>query len=123
MDDSADNVFSIAEDEVSAVLESLPAEVREVFQRVAICLEPTVPQDLIDEGISPDTLGLFSGSSVSHPDESDSPPTIHLFVLPIWHYSERRIRRFREEVRITLLHELGHFLDFEEDDLRQRNLD
>lgn len=123
MENPAAHVFAIAEDEVSAVLESLPGEVRDVCQAVAICLESAVPQSLIDEGIEPDTLGLFSGDTVNHPGSGDAPPTIHLFILPIWDYAGRRIRDFREEVKVTLLHELGHFLALEEDDLRQRNLD
>jgi predicted Zn-dependent protease with MMP-like domain len=30
---------------------------------------------------------------------------------------------FREEVRVTFLHELGHYIGFNEDDLEQRGLE
>lgn len=122
MGNSAAQVFKVAEDVVSAVLESLPDEVKEVCQTVAICLESTVPQSLIDDGIEPETLGLFSGDTFNQPGSGDAPPTIHLFILPIWDYAGRRIRDFREEVKITLLHELGHYLALEEDDLERRHL-
>ncbi len=123
MDTLATRIFRAAEEEVEAVLESFPPEIKEVCNAVAICIEARVPQGLIDEGIERDTLGLFSGDTVNQPGSGDAPPTIHLFIVPIWDYAGHRMRSFREEVKVTLLHELGHYLALEEDDLRKRHLD
>ena len=73
--------------------------------------------------MEPDLLGLFSGHAF--PDEvSDppAPPQVYLFLENLWDYCEEDKTTFAEEVRITYLHELGHYLGLEEDDLESRGL-
>ena len=44
---------------------------------------------------------------------------ITLFRVPLME-SCRTMEELREEIRITLLHELGHYFGFEENDLEER---
>ena len=52
-----------------------------------------------------------------------APTEIILYMENIWEYAGRRSPDFREEVRRTYLHELGHYLGLDEDDLFDRDLD
>ena len=42
-------------------------------------------------------------------------PRIRLFLDNLWEDCDRDLETFRDEVRITLLHELGHYLGLDED--------
>ena len=68
------------------------------------------------EDLEQDLLGLFEGRT--HADEASEMiadmPRIRLFLDNLWDYAEHDRETFREEIRITLLHELGHFLGLDE---------
>ena len=51
------------------------------------------------------------------------PPQIILFLGNIWELAEGDEESFCDEVRTTLLHELGHYLGLDEDDLTERGLE
>jgi predicted Zn-dependent protease with MMP-like domain len=51
------------------------------------------------------------------------PPQIILFLENIWDVAETDEKLFRDEVRTTFLHELGHYLGLDEDDLTERGLE
>ena len=78
-----------------------------------------------DEGVEPDLLGLFVGPALDEAAGLDDPlpPEILLFLENLWDYAEEDPGIFREEVRRTYLHELGHYLGLEEDDMASRDLD
>ena len=116
----------IAEREVDALVRRLPGDIRSRLGGVALEILPAVPRPLVSgEGVAPDTLGLFSGPSFREALDSDDwqPPTISLFLGPLWDYAEGDEAAFREEVRTTWLHELGHYLGLEEGDLAARGLE
>ncbi len=72
-----------------------------------------------------DYLGLFEGPDL-HEFQSGSVasvPVVYLFLANLRAHASDTPRRFREEVRITLLHELGHFLGWDEIDIAARGLD
>jgi predicted Zn-dependent protease with MMP-like domain len=50
-------------------------------------------------------------------------PRIRLFLDNLWDHSEGDLRRFRDELRITLLHELGHFLGLDEEQVANLGLE
>jgi predicted Zn-dependent protease with MMP-like domain len=72
-----------------------------------------------------DLLGLFEGASLSDPtpDDLNSLPRIRLFLDSLWDYAEGDPEIFRQEVRITLLHELGHYLGLNEDQVADMGLE
>jgi predicted Zn-dependent protease with MMP-like domain len=51
------------------------------------------------------------------------PPQILLFLENIWDYAGGDTGLYRDEVRITYYHELGHYLGWDEDELSRRGLD
>jgi predicted Zn-dependent protease with MMP-like domain len=115
----------IASEVVGRTQGTLPPEIREVARRVAVHFEATPRPDLLAEGFEPDLLGLFSGDPLGSEDSAGqgAPPQIHLYMANLWDYAEGDIRAFRDEVRLTFLHELGHFLGWDEDQVAARGLD
>lgn len=115
----------LAATEVDAALATLPPTLRDLARAIPVHYEALPPQSLVDEGFEPDILGLFDGSphgSEFHEDQP-MPPQISLFLENLWDFADRDLAVFREEVRITFLHELGHYFGWDEDDLSARELD
>ena len=121
----AQELERVAAQVVERTLGQLPKEIREVAGRVAVHFEPAPKADVLAEGFEPDLLGLFSGDPLGASDapEQAVPPQIHLYVANLWDYAGEDLGAFREEVRLTFLHELGHFLGWDEDDVAARGLD
>lgn len=113
----------MAGDEVDAVLAALPAPLREKASRLPITFEPCPNAGLQDDGIAPDTLGLFVGPDFAEEEAVPMPPQIILFLENIWDMADGDVDLFREEVATTLLHELGHYLGLDEGDLTDRGLE
>lgn len=111
-----------AEEEIGALVDELPARLREVIDRIAVLLEDFPPPERQEEGIEPDQLGLFEGVGAEDPG-SHQVPRIVLWLGNLWEYSYEDEEAFREEVRVTFLHELGHYLGLDEEDLAERDLD
>jgi predicted Zn-dependent protease with MMP-like domain len=114
---------SIAATEVEAILSSLPAPLREPACKLPIILERVPNEGLIADGIEPDTLGLFTGPEFADEEHATLPPQIILFLENIWDATEGDEESFREEIRTTFLHELGHYLGLDEDGLTERGLE
>ncbi len=123
----------IARDEfeglIAAAIKELPAELRRHLDgEVTISVTDAPGRSLCqseDPPLSPLILGLFVGSALSERSVFDSaslPPMIMIFQRNI-----ERVARTREEcieeLRVTLLHELGHYLGLDEDDLAERGLE
>ncbi len=120
-----DRLLALAADTVGAAQRRLPPELRTLARGVAVHYDRVAGPELIAEGFPPDILGLFNGTpygaELSH--ETTTPPQIILFVASLWDFAGGDADAFREEVRITYLHELGHFLGWDEDDVAARGLD
>jgi len=54
---------------------------------------------------------------------SEDLPRIRLFLENVWEWVERDEQDYRDEVATTYLHELGHYLGWDEDDVAQRGLE
>ena len=115
----------IAANVVGAAQRQLPAEIRKLAGGVAVHYEIAPSEELIAEGFEPDILGLFSGSPHGTELALDSPvpPQILLYLASLWEFADGNVEAFREEVRVTYLHELGHYLGWDEDQLTARGLD
>lgn len=114
----------LAEREIGGLIGRLPAVVQKKIDSVTIVFESRPGNDLIAEGIERDTLGLFSGASLLDDDQTSALPSeIILFLENIREEALDSGRSFTAELRRTFLHELGHYLGFEEPDMKNRNLD
>jgi predicted Zn-dependent protease with MMP-like domain len=104
---------------VARVVDDLPDAIQHLLEDVAIVVEDEPsPDHLDDAGLDPDDelFGLYQG--IPHTERSSSyslvtPDRIIIFAGPLERtYGTRR--EFDEQIRITLLHELGHHLGFDE---------
>ena len=112
--------YDWADKETAAVLSALPADISGKLANLMITLEsaPAPPEG--DEGL----LGLFIGTAYGDElaDADPQPPRIRLFIENIREEVANNPIRFRQEVRTTLLHEIGHYLGWNEADLESRGL-
>ena len=115
----------IAREEVERIVRSLPPDLRRFADEVGVSYENGVAAHWVEDGVAPDSLGLFSGPSRTDDDyEVDfEPPLITLFVANLRDYAHDDAAAFRREVRTTYLHEFGHYLGLEEPDLKARGLE
>ena len=116
----------IAKTEVAALRLELPREMARRAAEVPVVMLPQPTKAMVrDDGIDPDLLGLFVGPNCAEGVESGDPlpPEILLFLDNLWDYAEGDEDLFREEVRVTYYHELGHYLGLEEGDLEDRGLE
>jgi len=114
---------TLASAEIEATLASLPKPLRERAEKLPVTLERVPNTGLQADGIEPDTLGLFTGAEFAEEGHAPLPPQIILFLENLWDFAEDDEKIFREEVRTTFLHELGHYLGLDEDELTDRGLD
>jgi predicted Zn-dependent protease with MMP-like domain len=110
---------------VGAAQRQLPPEIRSLARGVAVHYEDKPAEDLIADGFEPDILGLFTGSPHGSETTVDNPtpPQILLYLESLWDFAEGDLEVFREEVRLTYLHELGHYFGWDEDQLTARGLE
>ena len=114
----------MAETEVRDVIEALPGPLRERAQRLPVTYQPCPTAALVRDGIEPDTLGLFVGPAFAGEFATSAPLSaqVFLYVDNLWDFADGDPDIYKEEVRTTLLHELGHYLGLDEDDLFDRGL-
>lgn len=112
-------MLRLAETQVERALEQLPAEVREAAQECLVCYEDMEEALESGEDLAEDLLGLFEGFSRMEPLPGipEDMPRIRLFLDNLWDYAEGDERTYRKEVRITYLHELGHYLGWGEEEI------
>jgi predicted Zn-dependent protease with MMP-like domain len=123
LEPDAQTLEALARRTVELLRESLPPELIQASESVALIVEPEPDPSAVEEGVAPDTLGLFSGDSHRvFPGDILYPPRIHIYWENLWHFSEGDIAGFIQEVRRTYLHELGHYLGLNENDLSERGL-
>jgi predicted Zn-dependent protease with MMP-like domain len=109
--------------EVEKTLAALPEPLRIRAEKLPVIFERQPNAELQADGIEADTLGLFTGAEFVEENDVPLPPQIILFLQNIWDVAETNEKRFREEVRTTFLHELGHYLGLDENDLMERGLE
>lgn len=115
----------VAAHAVGAAQRKLPPEIRPLARGVAVHYERAPAPDVLADGFPDDILGLFTGSphgtelATTHP----APPQILLYLENLWDFADGDPEVFRDEVRLTYLHELGHYLGWDEDQMAARGLD
>jgi len=116
---------AVADAVIRTTLHSLPEPVRVAAESCVIEAVNLTDCLAAGEALEDDLLGLFEGAALTEA-EPESPlqlPRIRLFIDNLWEFAERDTSRFRDEVRITLLHELGHYLGYNEDEIAHRGLE
>ena len=115
-------LHALALAEVEATLAALPTPLRERAEKLPVTFERQPNRGLQADGIEANTLGLFTGPEFADEGNVPMPPQIILFLENIWDFAEGDEEIFRDEVHTTFLHELGHYLGLDEDQLAERGL-
>ena len=108
---------ALAEQEITQILAELPSPLCERAKEVPVALERWPNRAMQADGIEADTLGLFTGPEWAEEGQIPAPPHIILYLENLWEAAETDGQRFRDEIKTTFLHELGHFFGFAEDDM------
>lgn len=115
--------------EVRKAARKLPRQFRQCLDRVPVVVQD-VPAVSLAEGtdrdeVGPDILGLFDGVPLPETSSFDMPQTrpntIYLFQRNLERAAQDRDDLI-EQIRITLYHELAHYLGFEEEDMDDMGL-
>ena len=119
-------LIAIASDVVAATQRRLPPEIREAARAGARALRAVARRGRAGRGVRagpPRALHRQPATGPSSRAGSPEPPRIFLYTANLWDYAEEDVEAFRDEVRLTYLHELGHFLGWDEDQIAARGLD
>ncbi|MFK7961314.1 MAG: metallopeptidase family protein [Phycisphaerales bacterium] len=117
---------------LEAVLETLPPALHELLEEAPLIVDdvpsPEMLAELGMEDVPEELCGLHSGVPITERSVEDVgwPETIHLFRVGIIEHAggpEALEADLREEIRITLLHEIGHHFGLDEDDLERLGYD
>jgi len=117
---SPDAFEALAFEEAQAVLAELPPDLRAEAETVLLAVEDRRLADQSQHGIM--TLGLYEGVPLveRHADSVlFAPDRVTLYRLPLQSLA-RSEGELRRQVRKTLIHELGHFFGFDEEELHRR---
>jgi len=122
---SPQHLENLASPVIQQTLSRLPDDIREAAESCLI--ESVMMAEAVehDPDLTDDLLGLFEGQSHAealHAAEPGDLPRIRLFLDNLWEYADRDRATFREEVRLTLLHELGHYLGLDEEQVEALGL-
>ena len=105
------------DDHVKAALDSLPADIASALENIVLLIEDEHPED-------PDLFGLYEG--IPLPERGDMagelPDRITIFRIPL----EEEFpdpADLEREIRITVLHEIGHYFGLDEGRLAELGYD
>ena len=96
------------EEHVRHALDSVPSDIAAALKNVAVVVEDEHPED-------PDLFGLWEGGGLE-------PDKITIYRLPL-EESFPDPGELEREIRITVLHELGHYFGMDEDRLSELGYD
>lgn len=128
------------------VIDDLPPALRELLEEAPVIVEDQPDAHLLRElGMTPDQAGELCGLHSGIPmteqsvsDDAELPTTMHLFRRGIIEHAggwaatpdgdgsgglQGGEAAIAEEIRITLLHEIGHHFGLDEDDLARLGYD
>jgi predicted Zn-dependent protease with MMP-like domain len=102
------------DDHVRAALDGLPNDLAAGLRNVAVVVADENPED-------PDLFGLYEG--IPLPERGDDagslPDRIVIYRLPLEDAFGHDPAELEKEIRITVLHELGHYFGLDEDRLAE----
>jgi predicted Zn-dependent protease with MMP-like domain len=114
---------------LEAAVKALPEHVKGYLDNVTISVED-IPsdEDLMDQSppLSPSILGVFRGTPVGERSVTNAydhfPAAIVLYQKNLERFARTR-EELIEQIGITVMHEVGHLVGLDEDDLWERGLD
>ncbi len=112
---------------VQGAIDRLPPYARDALKETPVIVLPIPSENELRGGdVAPTVLGVFSGlplnARVGMESGDNVPATIHLFQRNLQRFAQNR-EELEEEIAVTLMHEVGHLLGMDEDELFRRGLD
>jgi predicted Zn-dependent protease with MMP-like domain/Flp pilus assembly protein TadD len=114
---------------VAGALEQLPEHVKPYLENTTISVEPLPDEEDLtssDPPLSPCILGVFRGTPIGERSVTSSadhfPAAIVLYQRNLERFARTR-EELCEQIGITLLHEVGHLVGLDEEDLWERGLE
>jgi predicted Zn-dependent protease with MMP-like domain/Flp pilus assembly protein TadD len=112
---------------VSDAIAKLPPQTQDALTNATIAVERIPTDEDLDGGrLSPTMLGIFHGTPVDRrsplSDVDHRTAVIKLFQANLERLATSR-EELVEEIGVTLLHEVGHLMGLDEDELYERGLD
>lgn len=109
---------------VERALEGVPVKVRKWLANVPIIVDdlPALEDLRGEPPLSPLSVGLFKGGDINADKGNQLPSSIHLYQRNLERYSTDE-DQLVEEIETTLLHEVGHFVGWDEDEVKAHGLE
>lgn len=99
------------EEQVRAALDDLPPEFAAALENVAVVIEEENPEE-------PDIFGWYDGVGPGRDHAGALPDRIVIYRRPL-EQAFPNPTELRREIRITVLHEIGHFFGLDEERIRE----
>lgn len=106
---------------MTRALESLPTNFRDLLQNVVISVQDYASPELLEEMGEDELLGLYLGVPLTERHFNDSfllPDQILLFQGALEDACQTE-EELEDEIRVTLVHEVGHFFGLSEDEIEE----
>lgn len=105
---------------VQSILDGILDEIRGKASSEFRDVLDSIPIRVLWESPEKDRFGDFFGIPL---DEGDGPSDIILYASPLLEHSHHKEEELRAIVKKTLMHEVGHYLGLNHNELRERGLD
>jgi predicted Zn-dependent protease with MMP-like domain len=93
---------------------AIPAQFRRMLANTMLVVEPLPDPEEVEEGLDPDLLGVYTGATALH----DDGPFERIVLYQRNHEVVcATLGELREEIRRTILHEVGHHFGMDEHEL------
>ncbi|MCX7679386.1 MAG: metallopeptidase family protein [Spirochaetes bacterium] len=102
-----------------SIIESLPTSLKHEARNVLIIVQDN------PENVDEDIVGLYDGTPLSErgiDNQPIVPDRIYIYRIPLLNMCENRTQLCKE-VRDTIIHELGHFFGFDDNELKKMGLE
>jgi predicted Zn-dependent protease with MMP-like domain len=107
---------------IARAIARIPPEISKHLDNVLITVQPRPSEELLEElGLPTDELlfGVFSGVPLTERSPANPPlypDVIYIFQEPLESFCLNR-RELIEEIEITVVHEIAHYIGFSDEDL------